>query len=157
VAAKSPSDAPRPKRRVGRPPIGDTPNPVDAHVGQRLRARRTLLGWSQERLGDAVGLTFQQVQKYERGTNRISASRLWDMAQALDVDIAYFFEGLSLPQPGEPAPAGVAEAPTTFEHDLMDRRETLSLVRAYYSIKDEAVRRRLYDLTRSIARHDEAD
>src|ERR1700758_2919403 len=82
-----------PKRRGGRPKI-DAPSPVDVHVGSRVRLRRTLLGMSQEKLGTALGLTFQQVQKYERGANRIGSSRLWDLSRALDVSIAYFFEDM---------------------------------------------------------------
>src|ERR1019366_10677585 len=89
------------KRRGGRPKI-DTPSPVDMHVGARVRLRRTLLGMSQEKLGTAVGLTFQQIQKYERGANRIGASRLFDMARALDVPVQFFFDEM----PPEPAAEG---------------------------------------------------
>lgn len=74
-------------------PADGSPNPVDIHVGSRVRLRRTLLGMSQEMLGDAIGLTFQQIQKYERGTNRISASRLYDLSRALDVPVSFFFDG----------------------------------------------------------------
>jgi transcriptional regulator with XRE-family HTH domain len=133
----------------------DKPNPIDVHVGSRVRLRRTLLGMSQEKLGEAIGLTFQQVQKYERGTNRVGASRLYDLSHVLDVPVSYFFEEMS---------AGVAtaaearlggaleEAPSpAFEADPMMRRETLELVRAYYRIGDPQVRRRLFDLTKAIA------
>ena len=134
------------RRRVGRPPTAGNPNPVDIHVGTRVRLRRTLLGMSQERLGGALGLTFQQVQKYERGANRIGASRLFDLAKALQVPVGFFFDDL---------PEGVAEgAPPTAsvqDEDPMQRRETIELVRAFYRIQDPTARRRLYELTRSIA------
>ncbi|MCK5275389.1 MAG: helix-turn-helix transcriptional regulator, partial [Alphaproteobacteria bacterium] len=115
------------------------PNPVDIHVGSRVRLRRTLLGLSQEKLGEAVGLTFQQIQKYERGANRISASRMYALSRVLDVPVAFFFEdmppeisgkgGKSLPGPAE----GIQEE---FSVDPLAKRETLELVRAYYRIKD---------------------
>ena len=134
------------RRRVGRPPTAGNPNPVDIHVGARVRLRRTLLGMSQERLGEALGLTFQQVQKYERGANRIGASRLFDLAKALQVPVGFFFDDL---------PEGVAEGgpPTSAvqDEDPMQRRETIELVRAFYRIQDPTARRRLYELTRSIA------
>ena len=122
-------------------------NPVDAHVGSRVRMRRTLLGLSQERLGEALGLTFQQVQKYERGMNRIGASRLYDLSRILDVPVAFFFE--EMPQTA-PARAGLAEEAPAWESDAMNRRETLELVRAYYRIRDPRVRRRLFDLVKSL-------
>ncbi|MEQ8814880.1 MAG: helix-turn-helix domain-containing protein [Thalassobaculum sp.] len=134
------------RRRVGRPPTAGNPNPVDIHVGARVRLRRTLLGMSQERLGEALGLTFQQVQKYERGANRIGASRLFDLARALQVPVGFFFDDL---------PEGVAEGgPPTApvqDDDPMQRRETIELVRAFYRIQDPTARRRLFELTRSIA------
>jgi len=140
------------RRRVGRPPTAGNPNPVDVHVGARVRLRRTLLGMSQERLGDALGLTFQQVQKYERGANRIGASRLFDLARALQVPVGFFFDDL---------PEGVAEggSPTASvqDDDPMQRRETIELVRAFYRIPDPTARRRLYELARSIADTMEGD
>jgi len=132
----------------------DKPNPIDIHVGSRVRLRRTLLGMSQEKLGEAIGLTFQQVQKYERGTNRVGASRLYDLSRVLDVPVSYFFEEMS---PGVASAAaarlgGLEEAPSpTYEADPMMRRETLELVRAYYRIGNPEVRRRLFDLTKAIA------
>ena len=140
------------KRRGGRPKI-DTPDPVDVHVGSRLRLRRTLLGVSQEKLGNAVGLTFQQIQKYERGANRIGASRLFDMAHALDVPVAFFFEEM------EVQPASVRYQPISgdepsaepHESDAIAKRETLELVRAYYRIPDAHLRRRLFDLAKALA------
>jgi len=133
----------------------DKPNPIDVHVGARVRLRRTLLGMSQEKLGEAIGLTFQQVQKYERGANRVGASRLYDLSRVLDLPVSYFFEELG----SEVASAaqarlggGVEEAPSpAYDADPLMRRETLELVRAYYRIADPQVRRRLFDLTKAIA------
>ncbi|CAE7898802.1 unnamed protein product, partial [Symbiodinium necroappetens] len=133
----------------------DGPNPVDVHVGQRLRQRRTLLGMSQERLGEAIGLTFQQVQKYERGANRVSASRLYDLARVLDTDLNYFFEDMhdevARRSPGQLR--GLAEPPAPYEAepDPMAKRETLELVRAYYRIHDPQVRKRLFEMTKALA------
>lgn len=135
------------RRRVGRPPTAGNPNPVDVHVGARVRLRRTLLGMSQERLGDALGLTFQQVQKYERGANRVGASRLFDLAKALQVPVGFFFDDLpegSIVGEGPPTAAAAGDDP-------MQRRETIELVRAFYRIQDPTARRRLFELTRSIA------
>ena len=137
-----------------RPPLG-TPRPVDVHVGSRLRQRRTLLGLSQEKLGEAVGLTFQQIQKYERGANRIGASRLFQLANVLDVSVAYFFDEM----PGEvqktrgdyAAPKDADKIEDAQAGDPMARRETLELVRAYYRIEDTKVRKRVFELTKSIA------
>ena len=136
---------------AGRPGI---PNPIDIHVGSRIRLRRTLLGFSQEKLGDAIGLTFQQVQKYERGTNRVGASRLYDLSRVLDVSIQFFYDDMR-DDVAEQAPrlrAGLAETPTlNFEVDPMARRETLELVRAYYKIKDPTVRKRVFELCKAMA------
>lgn len=134
------------------------PNPVDAHVGNRLRVRRTLLGLSQEKVGEAMGLTFQQVQKYERGANRIGASRLWDMSRVLDCPVAYFFEEMDDSTAGASPrnQAGASDIEMPHEDDPMVRRETLELVRAYYEIGDEHVRRRIYELARSLAAMEEA-
>jgi transcriptional regulator with XRE-family HTH domain len=126
------------------------PNPVDVHVGGRLRQRRTLLGMSQERLADAIGLTFQQVQKYERGANRIGASRLHQLSRVLEVPVSYFFEDMSR-APVATAPEGFAEEPPTYDPDPMNRRETLELVRAYYRITDERLRKRVFELVKAIA------
>src|SRR5215469_4848440 len=104
----------------------DKPNPIDVHVGSRVRLRRTLLGMSQEKLGEAIGLTFQQVQKYERGANRIGASRLYDLGRVLDVPVSFFFDDISpdtLAPPAETVPAG-QNAPARYEPDPMMRRET---------------------------------
>ena len=133
------------------------PSPIDVHVGSRIRLRRTLLGMSQERLGDALGLTFQQIQKYERGVNRVGASRLFDLSRVLDVPISFFFddmpETLSGAHGGSAQPrraAGFAESQEGFGDEQMGRRETLELVRAYYRITDPAVRKRVFELIKSL-------
>jgi transcriptional regulator with XRE-family HTH domain len=135
------------------------PNPIDVHVGSRVRLRRTLLGMSQEKLGESIGLTFQQVQKYERGANRIGASRLYDLSRVLDVPVNFFFEEMT-PETQERSPAlarGLREEPEPYEPDPMAKRETLELVRAYYRIADPAVRKRLFDLTKSLATAPDAE
>ncbi len=130
------------------------PNPVDVHVGERLRARRALLGMTQEKLAEAVSLTFQQIQKYERGTNRVSASRLWQFSKVLKVSIAYFFEGYS-EKPGAKAAAyGMSDTGQegfSSEADLMDKKETLALIREYYSIPDPKLRRDLFKMIKTMA------
>lgn len=135
------------------------PNPVDIHVGARVRLRRTLLGLSQEKLGEAIGLTFQQVQKYERGANRIGSSRLFDLSRVLDVPVSFFFEDMpsavSSRSPAQvrhegPQALGAAEEAASYEADPMARRETLELVRAYYKIRDPAVRKKLFDMTKAL-------
>src|SRR5687768_10469151 len=136
----------------GRPKTGK-PNPVDVHVGRRVRLRRTLLGMSQEKLGEAIGLTFQQVQKYERGANRIGASRLWDLSRVLDCPVAFFFEEMD-DETASASPRNLSvETPDVEEKgdDPMTKRETLELVRAYYRIEDYHVRRRIYELAKSLA------
>ncbi len=151
---------PRGRKSSGRAAASGHPNPIDVHVGSRVRLRRTLLGMSQEKLGEAIGLTFQQVQKYERGANRIGSSRLFDLSRVLDVPISYFFEDM---QPGvaERSPSrlkGLAETkPEPFEPDPLAKRETLELVRAYYRIADPAVRKRLFELTKSLANAGEGE
>ncbi len=138
----------------GRTPNGG-PNPIDVHVGGRIRQRRMLLGMSQERLGELLGLTFQQVQKYERGANRVSASRLFDLARILDVPVSFFFddmgEGVQAMSPALIAAAGPDELAAVAEEALPDpllRRETLELVRAYYRISSPQVRKQVQDLAR---------
>ncbi|MFC4169378.1 helix-turn-helix domain-containing protein [Teichococcus aestuarii] len=131
------------------------PSPIDVHVGTRVRLRRTLLGMSQEKLGEALGLTFQQVQKYERGVNRIGASRLFDLARVLDVPIGFFFDDMPDAMGGNGALrarlGGFAEHQEGFEDDTLHKRETLELVRAYYRITEPAVRKRVFDLIKSLA------
>jgi transcriptional regulator with XRE-family HTH domain len=137
--------------RIRRPP-----NPVDVHVGARVRLRRTLLGLSQERLGTQLGLTFQQVQKYERGANRISASRLHALSTILDVPVSFFFDDLEpnavpLGFGEDPADSDGAAAHRPPELDPLAKRETLDLVRAYYQIADPAVRKRLFEFAKAVA------
>jgi transcriptional regulator with XRE-family HTH domain len=129
------------------------PSPVDVHVGSRIRLRRTLLAMSQERLGDALGLTFQQVQKYERGMNRVGASRLFDLSRVLDVPISFFFDDMPETVSGagaERRAGGLSENQAPFGDDVMSRRETLELVRAYHQIADPSLRRKVFDLIKSM-------
>ncbi len=139
-----------------------SPNPIDVHVGSRVKLRRTLLGLSQEKLGEAIGLTFQQVQKYERGLNRIGASRLFDISKVLEVPIGFFFEemkeGVAERSPRKLAGAeGFAEEPVNFQYDPMSKRETLELVRAYYKIQDRSVARKVFELVKSLAKSVDGD
>ncbi len=129
------------------------PHPVDVHVGRRVRMRRTLLGMSQTNLGEAIGLTFQQIQKYERGTNRIGSSRLFDLCQALDVPIAFFFEDMpaAVASSSRAHGGGMAEELSHYKLDPMAKRESLELVRAYYRISSPNVRKRLFELTKAFA------
>ena len=115
-------------------------HPVDAHVGKRIRHRRWMVGMTQQQLADKVGIKFQQIQKYETGMNRVSASRLWDIADALGVQISFFFEGLD----------AASAAARAVEGDILGDKEALELVRSYYSIP-EAQRRRLFDLARVLS------
>jgi transcriptional regulator with XRE-family HTH domain len=140
----------QPTRRPGRRK-GDKPNPIDVHVGSRVRLRRNMLGLSQEKLGEAIGLTFQQVQKYERGANRIGASRLHDLSRVLDVPVSFFFDDMD-PVRAPAIPAGFAEPPgEAFDADPLHKRETVDLITAYYRIDDPLVRRRLFDLAKALA------
>ena len=113
-------------------------HPVDCHVGQRVRQRRWMLGMTQQQLSEKVGIKFQQIQKYETGTNRISASRLWDIAAALDTDVAFFFAGLD------------GAAADDSGRDVLGDKEALDLVRSYYAMP-ETQRRRLFDLARVLS------
>ena len=127
------------------------PHPIDVHVGSRVRLRRTLLGKSQEKLGEGLGLTFQQVQKYERGVNRIGSSRLFHLSQILDVPVSFFFD--EMPALGLDAMSGLSKTKTTdFEPDPLIKRETLELVRAYYKISDPKTRKCLFEMTKAIAK-----
>ncbi|CAK0763464.1 Transcriptional regulator [Azospirillaceae bacterium] len=130
----------------------DVLDPIDVHVGSRVRLRRTLLGMSQEKLGEAIGLTFQQVQKYERGTNRISASKLWILANMLDVPVSFFFDDLSEGETTQSPSSSLAQRDDDSSFlDPAIKRETLELVRAYYRINDPIIRRRLFELTKAVA------
>lgn len=124
-----------------------TPNPIDIHVGSRVRVRRVLRGLSQEKLADRLGLTFQQVQKYEKGTNRIGASRLQEISQILEVPVSFFFEDA----PGSEA-TGFAEAGSaTYVVDFLSSSEGLQLNKAFVRIEDPRVRRRVIELVRALA------
>ena len=126
---------------------------IDLHVGNRLRLRRALMGISQERLGDALSLTFQQIQKYERGTNRIGASRLFEMACVLDVPVTYFFDGLP-PEILEKLPnistSGDFPERDAVNPDILMTKDTVDLIRAFYDIPDSELRRRIIDFLRTL-------
>jgi transcriptional regulator with XRE-family HTH domain len=127
-----------------------SPNPIDTHVGSRVRMRRMMLGMSQEKLGESLGITFQQIQKYEKGTNRIGASRLQHIATVLQVPVAYFFEDAPT-TPGD-APTGFAEdRPGAYVTSFLTSTEGLALNRAFVRIKSPQVRRRIVDLVESVA------
>src|SRR5258707_13626614 len=120
------------------------PNPIDKHVGSRVRMRRMMLGMSQEKLGDALSLTFQQVQKYEKGTNRIGASRLQQISLILQVSVSFFFEGAP-PPPGRPI--GINEAPSpTYVTDFLATTDGLTLTKAFMRLKNPKLRRRISEL-----------
>lgn len=129
------------------------PNPTDKHVGARVRMRRMMLGMSQEKLGDSLGLTFQQVQKYEKGANRIGASRLQQISHILQVPVSFFFEGA--PQtPGQPT-TGLSEAPSpAYVSDFLATSDGLALTKAFMGIKDAKLRRKIVDLVEQIATDD---
>ena len=128
-----------------------SPNPIDRHVGLRIRLRRKELGVSQEKLADQIGLTFQQVQKYERAANRVSASKLYEMARALNTSISYFYEGLGDPGAPDSGPA----APSV--HDFLLTPEGMELAAVFPRIRRGRVRRRILDLVRAMAEEGEDD
>src|ERR1700757_1188191 len=126
------------------------PNPIDKHVGSRVRMRRMMLGMSQEKLGDALALTFQQVQKYEKGTNRIGASRLQQISHILQVPVAFFFEGAPILHPLQHD--GMHEAPSpAYVSDFLATSDGLALTKAFMRIKEPKLRRRIVDLVEQIA------
>jgi transcriptional regulator with XRE-family HTH domain len=139
------------------------PHPVDIYVGKRLRMRRTMLAMSQEALGRAIGVTFQQIQKYERGVNRMGSSRLFDFARILNVPVAFFFEGYEESQTEQTATATAMAANSVaypglndsaepdFEHERLTSRETLELMRAYHRISDNKTRKRIAELIKTMA------
>ncbi|MCL6705713.1 helix-turn-helix domain-containing protein [Pseudomonas sp. R2.Fl] len=131
------------------------PNPIDIHVGSRIRLRRTMLGMSQEKLGESLGITFQQIQKYEKGTNRVGASRLQNISSILNVPVSFFFEDA----PGEQASAnGMAEASSSnYVVDFLSSSEGLQLNRAFVKIADPKVRRRLVELVKTLAAEGDAE
>ena len=129
------------------------PNPIDKHVGSRVRMRRMMLSMSQEKLGDALGLTFQQVQKYEKGTNRIGASRLQQISIILHVPVAFFFEGApNVPPLGDGMKDGMKEAPSpAYVSDFLATSEGLALIKAFMRVKEAKLRRRIVDLVEEIS------
>lgn len=128
------------------------PHPVDVHVGKRLRLRRTILGMSQESVGTAIGVTFQQVQKYERGVNRMGSSRLFEFSKILSVPVSYFFEDFEEPSDYAGVATGMAEdAAPDFEHEQMTSRETMEMMRAYYRIRSSRVRKGVFELVKTLA------
>lgn len=131
-----------------------TPNPIDKYVGSRIRMRRIMLSMSQEKLGEALGLTFQQVQKYEKGTNRVGASRLQQISDILQVPISFLFEG----NPAGTVADGLSEAPSpTYVSDFLATSEGLALTRAFMRINDGKLRRSIVDLVEQIAKQDAAE
>ena len=147
------------KMSRGRTPQGG-PNPIDVHVGKRIRMRRNLLGWSQEKLGEMLGLTFQQVQKYEKGLNRVSASRLWDFSVVLDTSVSFFFEDMDVNVAQQsprmfsnPVPNSyLREDLAIFDTDPMLKEETMELVKAYYKIGNRQAAKHLFNLIVSMAK-----
>ena len=147
--------------------VDGEPNPVDIHVGNRVRMYRTLKGLSQEKLGEALGLTFQQVQKYEKGLNRIGASRLWDISQVLETPIALFYAGITeeteslSPRHVQAAEENfdrkLSQVMTQFDDDPLNRKESLDLMRAYYRISDRNLAHKLFDLIQTLAYPDGED
>lgn len=125
-----------------------SPNPIDIHVGSRVRLRRMMLGMSQEKLGDALGITFQQIQKYEKGTNRVGASRLQNISTVLKVPVSFFFEDAP---GGQGEDGGFAEAPRSYVVDFLSSSEGLALNKAFVRIEDPKVRRKVVDLVQALA------
>ena len=130
-------------------------HPVDVHVGKRVRHRRWMVGMTQQQLAEKVGIKFQQIQKYETGMNRVSASRLWDIAQILDVPVSFFFDDMTDDTAANsPRKVRSGSPPTEYEekpNDPMARRETLELVRAYYNISNVGVRKRITEMVKSVS------
>jgi transcriptional regulator with XRE-family HTH domain len=138
--------------RLGMP--AKPPNPVDRHVGSRVRMRRIMLGMSQERLGEGLGLTFQQIQKYEKGTNRIGASRIQQISEILQVPVSFLFEG----SPGSSSAKSFGEAPSpTYVADFLATTEGLALIRAFTLIPDIKLRRAIVDMVELIGGREEAN
>lgn len=139
---------------------GDEPNPVDVFVGQKLKARRTLIGMTQEKLAEATGITFQQVQKYEKGRNRLSASRIFQFSRVLNIPVAYFFEGFFSSDSLIGLQAGFAdndqepfEAEIDTNDNVMLQKETIDLVRTYYTITDEKLRKDFLKMLKQMAKN----
>lgn len=131
-----------------------SPNPIDKHVGARVRMRRMMISMSQEKLGEKLGITFQQIQKYEKGTNRIGASRLQQIANVLGVPVSFFFEGAPVP---DGSPGGFSEsASPAYVSDFLATSDGLALTKAFMKVTDSKVRRRIVDLVEAIASEEEA-
>lgn len=143
------------RSRRGRTPQGE-PNPIDVHVGNRIRLRRTLLGLSQEKLASLLGLTFQQVQKYERGMNRVGASRLWDLSRVLEVPVNFFYEDMDKTIASQsPRMFSLIDSQpeylqedddAVYDADPMQKKETIELVKAYYKISNRKAAKHMFDL-----------
>jgi transcriptional regulator with XRE-family HTH domain len=131
------------------------PNPIDKHVGSRVRMRRMMLSMSQEKLGGALGLTFQQVQKYEKGTNRIGASRLQQISHILQVPVSFFFEGAPTVHPQQALTDGAIAPSPTYVSDFLATSDGLALTKAFMRIKEQRLRRRIVDLVEEIAERDD--
>jgi transcriptional regulator with XRE-family HTH domain len=130
-----------------------SPNPIDKHVGSRVRMRRMMITMSQEKLGERLGITFQQIQKYEKGSNRIGASRLQQISSVLGVPVSFFFEGAPVP---EGATGGFGESPSpAYVSDFLATADGLALTKAFMKVKDSKVRRRIVDLVEAIASEEE--
>jgi transcriptional regulator with XRE-family HTH domain len=133
-------------------------NPIDVHVGSRVRLRRMLLGMSQEKLGERMGLTFQQIQKYEKGSNRIGASRLYQISQILEVPVQFFFDDAPIPAGRSDDFSGFSEPKMeNFLYEFISTRDGLELIRAFVRIQDPKVRKRVVDLVRTLSDEDEAN
>jgi transcriptional regulator with XRE-family HTH domain len=139
---------------------GNASNPVDIYVGQKLKARRNLMGITQEVLAESTGITFQQVQKYEKGRNRLSASRLFQFSRVLDIPVAYFFEGFFSTDSGIGLQGGFAdndqepfESNVEAADDIMLKKETIDLVRTYYTIQDEKLRKDFLKMLKQMAKN----
>ncbi|MBL8805704.1 MAG: helix-turn-helix transcriptional regulator [Rhodospirillales bacterium] len=153
MADRNKRAAPHARGARGRAAPG--PNPIDVHVGRRLRERRTILGLSQQDIGRLLGVTFQQIQKNERGTNRMSASRLFEAARVLDTNVQYFFDEMpaEILASGRRHILGVSDGPLPeYRSDPMVRRETIELVRAYYEIPERKIRQQMVNTIRAVAR-----
>lgn len=131
------------------PPAKKQPNPIDIHVGSRIRLRRSMVGMSQEKLGESLGITFQQVQKYEKGTNRVGASRLQNIAETLDVPVSFFFENAPSDNNSDTS-AGLQETSSNYVVNFLSSSEGLQLNRAFVKISDPKVRKRIIELVRTL-------
>ena len=155
TSTSGPHLGPSSVRKITRRRVPGVADPVDVHVGSRVRLRRTLLGLSREKLGEAVGLTFQQIQKYERGANRIGASRMYDLSHVLDVPVSFFFKDMPdeiKKRDDTPSDSLGAHTLEEADKDPLTRRETLELVRVYYKVGNAAVRKRIFELIKSLAK-----